>query len=368
MGAVAAVKKICFVGHFLYNHSGASRISVLLCNELCSKYDVHLLSLCGGDAPICYSTDSRVHKNAFNLNPSHRLRQIFVESFFKLKKYFHDNDFDIVFIIGSFLVPIFAALRPFSKFKIVFCDHESLVNQDWKSLMFKRIACMVSEKIVVLTNRTKKDYQKKFGLDDEKVECIYNFIDDGIYKHLGNGYDENSKMIISVGRCSPEKGWDMAVDVGKPVFAKHSDWQWHLYGGGEDYEKTARKIKDCGLEKNMILKGATNDIYARYPDYAMCVLTSYREGLPLVLIEAKIHGLPIVSFDCPTGPSEIVLDGEDGYLIECYDKKKMVEKICFLIENLEVRKIFSARSGKELSKFSKDVMVKKWIDLIEILN
>ena len=102
-----------------------------------------------------------------------------------------------------------------------------------------------------------------------------------------------------------------------------------------------------------------------YPDHAIYVMTSRYEGLPLVLLEAKQYGLPIVSFNCPTGPAEIVLDGENGYLIENFDINQMSQKIIELIEKNELRLGFSQNAMLDTDKFNKKKITKQWIELIE---
>ena len=83
------------------------------------------------------------------------------------------------------------------------------------------------------------------------------------------------------------------------------------------------------------------------------------------MTEAKLNGLPAVSFDCSSGPAEIISDSTDGFLIPCYNTEIMAEKICALIENPSLRKNFSEHSKDNLFKFSKKVIIKKWINLIE---
>ena len=111
--------------------------------------------------------------------------------------------------------------------------------------------------------------------------------------------------------------------------------------------------------------GLVNDIYERYKDYAIYVLPSYREGLPLVLLEAKANRLPVVSFDCVTGPREIITDGVDGFLIDCYNKQTMANKILDLIESNDLRIKMSKNSYINLDKFSKEKILNQWIELIE---
>ena len=161
----------------------------------------------------------------------------------------------------------------------------------------------------------------------------------------------------------------MLVDIADIVLKNHPDWQWDIYGNGETFEGITEKIKEHNLENKLNLMGLVNDIYDRYKDYAIFVLPSYREGLPLVLLEAKANHLPIVSFDCITGPREIVTNGIDGFLVDCYNIEEMAENISALIENDKFRKQISDNSSNNLDKFDKQRILEQWIDLIEyILN
>ena len=161
------------------------------------------------------------------------------------------------------------------------------------------------------------------------------------------------------------KGYDMLMKVAKKVLPDYPDWQWHLYGTGDQFEWLQQEVKNCHLESQVILKGNVKDAYQHYPEYALLVLPSYREGLPLVLLEAKACGLPMVSFDVTTGPREIIEDGRDGYLVPTYDLEQMAARIEELIDNLELRIRFSAHTKENLNKFQKEKIYEQWKDLIE---
>ena len=96
-------------------------------------------------------------------------------------------------------------------------------------------------------------------------------------------------------------------------------------------------------------------------------MTSYHEGLPLVLLEAKQYGLPIVSFACPTGPSEIVSDGRNGYLVAPYDVALMVNRIQTLIDDTDLRQSMSEQSMDDTEKFDKARILAQWQGLIHEL-
>ena len=97
-------------------------------------------------------------------------------------------------------------------------------------------------------------------------------------------------------------------------------------------------------------------------------MTSRTEGLPMVLLEAQACGLPIVSFDCETGPSDIISDNTNGFLIDCYDTDKMVEKISLLCADYDLRLKFGQQALENVEKFRPESINAKWEDLFRKLS
>ena len=158
----------------------------------------------------------------------------------------------------------------------------------------------------------------------------------------------------------------MLVKAFAPVAEKHPDWHLDIYGDGEMMDTVKKLIAEYQIADNVHLMGMCSNLAEKYKDYAMYVLPSYREGLPLVLLEAKANRLPIVSFDIMTGPREIVRDGIDGILVPPYDLEKMGNAICNLIEDADLRNSMSQKSQKNIDKFSKTAILKQWCDLISL--
>lgn len=354
------MKKICFIGFGLFTVGGCQRVTISLANDLCGRYETHLLSLCKIPKDNIYKVDERVHVHSFDMPLDLRARGS-LKLAFRLIKFLRKNQIDILFMAGSLPIPLVGLISKFVSTKIVFCDHENLAGRDKKSVLFRKFACKISDKVVVLTKDTLREYKKIFNISDDKIFQIYNYVD---YKP-NKMSDVSNKKIISVGRISPEKGFDMAVDVAEIVFRKHSDWIWDIYGDGPDFEKIRLKIKEKNLENNVIMHGADANVREKYADCSICVLPSYREGFAVVLLEAKISGLPVVSFDCDSGPSEIINGEVDGYLVPCYNIRVMAQRICKLIEDTEMRQNFSKHSCDNIDQFSRDTVLKKWIELIE---
>ena len=275
------------------------------------------------------------------------------------------NNIDIILNIGVGGIAISFVSKLFNK-KIISCEHSNLKNLNDNSSKRKCqfLITKFSNKIITLTEKDKINYIRKFNLSENRVDYIYNFIDDMLL-NLKGGYNINSKKIITVGRFDKVKGYDRLVKIAQKVLEENKDWKWHIYGDGEEFENINSLIKENQLEERLILKGKVDNIYELYKEYSFYVMTSYYEGLPMVLLEAKANNLPLVSFDIETGPSEIIRNGIDGYLIENNNLKQMIEKIDYLIKNENIRKKFSDKSKENLNKFEKDKIVNQWIDLIE---
>ncbi|MBR2432813.1 MAG: glycosyltransferase, partial [Clostridia bacterium] len=172
----------------------------------------------------------------------------------------------------------------------------------------------------------------------------------------------------TVGRISEEKGFDMLSEIAKRVFARCPDWEWHIMGDGPDREKLEAKIAEYALEKNIVMHGMVKNASESFGEYSIMALTSYREGLPLILLEAKAKKLPCVSFDVVTGPAEIIRDGVNGYLIPPYDCDAFADKLCALAESEELRQDFSDNALLDVDKFKKEKILKLWFELIEKLT
>ena len=357
------MKKICFIDYDMSVRGGVEQVTASLVNALTKYCEVHLISLVE-NGETAYDIDHGVRysvlfKNEERLSIMRKLAKPI------LRKYFIENEIDVAIIQGNYPGFIASSVRGCTKTKLVFCDHGALMNQwDRKDIVLIRfIASLLCHKVITLTEQSRNDYIKRFFLPKKKIGCIYNWIDTDIPR--SESYNAKSKRIVSAGRFGKEKGFDMLVKAYVPVVRKHPDWKLDIFGDGEMMDKVKELIEEYGIGENVNLLGMRTDLADRYRDYAMYVLPSYREGMPLVLLEAKANRLPIVSFDIMTGPREIVRDGIDGILVRPYDLEKMGEAICCLIEDAEFRLRMSQKSQENLEKFSKETILNQWIELIE---
>lgn len=176
---------------------------------------------------------------------------------------------------------------------------------------------------------------------------------------LGGTYVKH-KQIIAVGRLTEAKGYDILVDIWKIVADRHPDWKLVIYGDGECRTELEENIKKNNLTDSFILAGFTNDVYSKMQESAMFVMSSRFEGYPMALIEAMACGLPCVSFDIHCGPSDIINDGVNGFLVEFNDIRGMADKIMLLIENPELLLDMSCHSVEKSKSFDSDIVMDNW--------
>ena len=358
------MKKIGIVKWEMHTAGGGEKVAINLASELSQKYEVHLVSMFS-NAEVFFPLNNSfrfVNLSSKKLSMSKN----FLEAVKKLRTYIIEHDLDIVLGIGISMNCIGIASTLGMEVKFVSCDHtNSIVDLDTRVKRIQRyVASRFADKIITLTTSDRDNYIKKYKLNPLKIDYIYNWVDPLVVDKL---FDRNSKKLVTVGRFDKQKGNDLLSKVAIQVLLKNPDWEWDIYGSGNEQIKQdlITELYKGGVLSRVHFKGNVKGTENIYPGHAIYVMTSRYEGLPLVLLEAKQYGLPIVSFKCPTGPSEIVLDEENGYLVDNYDVDYMSRKISDLIENENLRLKFSDESMKDTDKFSKKKIIKQWEDLIE---
>lgn len=169
-----------------------------------------------------------------------------------------------------------------------------------------------------------------------------------------------NKQAIAVGRYTYQKGFDLLMQAWKMVYEAHPDWHLNIYGSGER-EEYKRLGKELGISQVVTCHPAVSDIYEKYRESSIFVLSSRYEGFGLVLAEAMSTGVPAVSFACPCGPSDIITNGENGILVEKDNFVNLADAICRLIDNAKERKIIGNKARLSSYRYSQESIMKQWI-------
>lgn len=360
------MKKIAYIVWDYTVVGGISRVAATLANEMCDFYDVHIISLVSANNGRNYKLDDRIHLY-YLFEGDCRGRDLILKESHRLSSYLRKNKIDVAFLMGfQASLPALVMAKLFTRTKFVYCEHEALMPRwhEKKITAVRYLSAVLSKKTVTLTKSTRDAYIDHFHLPEKKVTNIYNCISRDVLEKKGT-FNPNSKIIMSIGRFSEEKGFDILVDVAEPILKRNPDWTWDIYGIGETYDEINELVKLKGLEGRVNLKGSVTNIAELYKEAGIFVLTSRREGFSLVILEAKVNSIPCVSFDIAAGPSEMIRDGVDGYLIKNMDIPSMQKAIEDLMKDDEKRLEFSNKSIENLEPFYIETIINQWRELID---
>ena len=367
-------KKVAFCLERTYNSGGMERMLSTIANKLAATYQVTVISAFNNGKSDFFPLSSEITKIDLNINPksfgsANKLKSTYKA---KLSEYLHLHKQDITVSLGSsefFFLPFMSdGSKKFFWFHFALnydvvtscsCNRNILnkiigkVKQARRLLIAKKY-----ERVIVLSQQ---DYcaWKKFVKD---VVCINNPVTIIPEKEP----DYFMKKALAVGRLEYQKGFDLLIDAWIKVYKTHPDWELHIIGDGSTKSDLERQIEKNGLSNIVFLKGRKNNMATEYPNYSFFVLSSRYEGFGLVLCEAAACGLPLISYNCYAGPSEIVNNNVNGILIDKVgDIDGLANAINELIENPNKR-IKMGNAAKEIKKrLSVTNIVHQWIELIE---
>lgn len=242
--------------------------------------------------------------------------------------------------------------------KVITWDHFTLFAGSRWGTLFRIFSAIVSNRTVVLTEQDRNSYPR--GIK-RKVTVIGNFVMDAEVKS-----NLQNKKVLSVGRLVRAKGFDILLDIWAGISQKQNDWILQIVGSGEEQENLWYKVKDLHLEEKVQMIPTVGNIEDYYRTASIYVSAARFEPWGLVLAEAKSFGLPIVCFDCPHGPKNIVRNGVDGDLIALNDSDDMKAKILLLMDDQELRKRYGRAAREDFEcRFSKRSIFNKWTELLK---
>lgn len=240
------------------------------------------------------------------------------------------------------------------------CEHIAFSSHSGAITRLKRLALPRYDRVVFLTARDLDNFSERRRLLHIPNPSPFTTI-----AEPRSAVQE--KLALGVGRLTAQKGFDMLIPAWKAFVERHPDWKLLIVGEGEDRESLTRLIREHQLENHCELYGNSRDIGALYRRADLMLMPSRFEGLPMTLIEAQAHALPIVAFDCETGPREIVTDGEDGFLVPAFDQPAFAEAIARAAEPTRYPAL-SAAAARSAERFDREQILRHWQSLFESLE
>ena len=196
------------------------------------------------------------------------------------------------------------------------------------------------------------------------------------------------KRMIAVGRLEDQKNFKDLVSAWSIVAERCPDWRLEIFGEGKLEHALRSQIARLGLTGSVILRGVVKDIASEYSNSSALLMTSLHEGFPLALVEASSFGLPLISYDCPTGPSEIIIDAGDGggvgnvpaatldqaagntpngYLVPVGDVRTLADRICRIASDDNLRLRLGVASKASSHRFTPETIISAWEHLFSSL-
>lgn len=215
--------------------------------------------------------------------------------------------------------------------------------------------------LTVLTEEDKADYEAILSGQRVRVVRIPNAAQPA---ERNLPIEARGTTIVAAGRLATVKGFDLLIEAWSRIEASWPDWTVDVYGRGPEREALESLIAARHLDGRLRLAGTVPDMRPRFEVAGMFVLSSRFEGFPLVLVEAMAAGCPVVSFDCPRGPREIVRDHVNGTLVPAEDVPGLAVAIHELLGSPELRRTFSLAATETARSYSIEAVGAQWDALL----
>lgn len=334
-------------------------------------YDVYILTTDQGTHLIPYSLDKRINLKDIDIRYHHQYRYHGIVRFYKyielttrlhhrLKRAICDICPDVIICVRMEMVNTIIKVKgdipmiceSHSMCKAYLYEHTSFWNRlkmFYSKLMLRKADCVVS-----LTEGDANDWHF-FNGNVRVIPNVVHLNDKDRYSNL------QSKIVLFVGRFTLQKDVWSLLDVWRIVNKIHPDWELHVYGEGEEKEQFANAANSANV--NIKIFNPTSDIFDKYLDGSLLIMTSLYEPFGLVLPEAMSCGLPVVAFNCPYGPADIISDGINGFLIENRDVNAFADRVLQLIDNPQLRSMMGQKALVSANNYRAGAIMPLWNSL-----
>ena len=355
--------KLLYITNGISGSGGLERVLSVKASLLADEYDyeVSILGLnAGNDAPFYHFSPKialvNIRVSGNPLQYIHQYRTGIQKELDRLQP-------DIISVCDDGLKGFFVPTLIKTKAKIIYERHASIQLNTSSSLkgriskILMRSQAKKFDRFVVLTPSNIKEWK------ENNIVAISNPLSftSELISTLQN------KKVMAVGSHSYNKGYDLLLDSWRMIEEKYPDWELHVYGKIDKDETFIKYAQHLAL-KQVYFHAPVSDIQLKYAEASVFVLPSRTEGFGMVLIEAMACGVPCVSFDCPSGPADIIADSEDGWLVEKENVEQLAEKLTALIKDEKLRKKMGQAARENVKRYEAGRIVQVWDELFQSLK
>ncbi|MFA0391999.1 glycosyltransferase family 4 protein [Vibrio splendidus] len=242
-----------------------------------------------------------------------------------------------------------------------------IINAQWR--IMRKYSYGFLDAVVALTDESKTWLET--NTNAKKVVSIENCInwplknvEPLVSTNLNSGAQ---KRMIAVGSLHRKKGFDMLISAFASFSKEFDDWELVIIGDGLEKESLANQAFNLGLTDKILFPGSVGNMNEWYESSDMFILSSRSEGFPGVLLEAMASGLPVVSFDCKTGPRDIIENGISGLLVDAGDILGLSSGMKKLASEDDFRQKLGINAKFVIDSYQEERIMKKWVNLFKLL-
>ena len=344
----------------LKNRAGIERMTIELANLLVRQYAVEIILIDPFDPALCpFEINSKVLIRSLNSKFTKSLHPN-ISCIRLLRKALLQHKTNVLITVATPLVRISAPAVKGLGIRNIAWEHFNLYAGSKLGSLYKMLVPWFVDATVVLTKADADDYKAVYA---PHIYEIPNFTSIGKYEPSRC----EGKILLAVGRHVPQKGFDLLIKAWAKTNAK--GWKLRIVGSGDNKAANIRLAEMLGVIDQIEFVKATPDIAKEFQSASCFVLSSRFEGLVLVLIEAKMMGLPCIAFDCPNSPKEVIRDQVDGWLVPNGDIEALAECLSTRLSDTEsLRKAGKEALQDAIKRYTPESIFKQWNSLIDSLR
>lgn len=346
--------------------AGIERITLNLSNWFVRKgYDVTIVSNFKTNANPAYPADSKIHfvflsETPFGGSPGSvsRLKK-FISNVGRVRSYFK-NVRNVIIISQAFpnSFTYFLAMGKRNGNNVYTVEH---VQYFYYGKAIRALRKIVYKKYGHVVTLTKRDYE---------LYCARKIPVCRIPNGMEIPVPENcvrQKKVVGIGRLDVQKNFCALIKVFAELHEEFPEWTLEIYGTGILHDDLKSLISFLKADSYIFLKGLTSDVNHVLSESSVFALSSLWEGFPMVLLEAMSNGIACASYDCPTGPGELITDGVNGLLVEEKSEDGLHDALKNLMSDDKLRIRLGAEAQKTAVSYSMENVGNMWLKMFSNL-
>lgn len=345
---------------------GAERVMTAMANHWADQgHKISILTYEKPNADSYYDLDDRIHIGRLDLDGNLGFTGFgiwqTVRRVLALRRCFGElrPDVAIAFLTRVNIATLLAAAGRGFPVIVSERNHPDRQHLNWFWRWLRSRTYRWATKIVCQTNGAKAFYPSRL---QESTTVIANPL-----RPIREAEAPSTKRgLVAVGRLTPQKGFDLLIEAFARIADNFPSWTLTIWGEGTERLKLEELCATLGIEGRVRLPGVTTS-HGDWVDQAgLFVLSSRYEGLPNVLIEAMAAGLPVVAFDCPLGPAEMITHGKNGILVPPEDVTALAQSLTELMADEHERARLAGNACKIAEAYRVDTIMAKWSQLLDL--